>query len=242
MESNSTISTNEAITVVVIGIIIVSCCVCLLLIAMFWLYHKAKTKQIADEIMASFELSPVDASEWKQWNTEQVLSWILFIDNGRYMKYKDDLYDNLKKQMFTGQYLQRVDTIHIRQWGINDAQDIQILINEINDLVNEDHNKTVADSEGVEGNQLTVEGNATIVIAEDVYQETKRGQDAEANMNSATLLSWLESIDCAMYLDNFVSSGYESLDFVKEISNTDELIEINITDKQDQDKILQQIK
>ena len=53
---------------------------------------------------------------------------------------------------------------------------------------------------------------------------------------------WLENISFPDYFSNFVLSGYESIDFVKEIQNESELQEIGISSKSECNHILAEIE
>ena len=53
--------------------------------------------------------------------------------------------------------------------------------------------------------------------------------------------NWLQSIGLVQYLKNFQLNGYDSLEFVKEIHNLSELIDIEIIDEHDQFKLLNEI-
>eukprot|EP01083_Nonionella_stella_P173995 601949_1 len=56
------------------------------------------------------------------------------------------------------------------------------------------------------------------------------------------LVDWLQSKGLKHCVIHFVSNGYESLDYVKDITNVQDLIDIGIKSKADQDKLMRLIK
>eukprot|EP01083_Nonionella_stella_P024354 67261_1 len=56
------------------------------------------------------------------------------------------------------------------------------------------------------------------------------------------LIDWLQSKGLKHCVIHFVSNGYESLDYVKDITNVQDLIDIGIKSKADQDKLMRLIK
>ena len=68
--------------------------------------------------------------------------------------------------------------------------------------------------------------------------ETVGGNDSDLKMKHDEVRSWLESASFPEYLNNFVLSGYESIDFIKEIQNELELQEIGINSKSECNQIL----
>ena len=61
-------------------------------------------------------------------------------------------------------------------------------------------------------------------------------------MQNGEIRLWLESISFPEYFNNFVSNGYESFEFIKEIRNESELLEIGITNKSECNEILGEIE
>ena len=65
-------------------------------------------------------------------------------------------------------------------------------------------------------------------------------EDLEKQNNEIRL--WLESISYPEYFNNFVLSGYDSIEFIKAIRNESELIEIGVSSKTECNKILCEIE
>ena len=53
---------------------------------------------------------------------------------------------------------------------------------------------------------------------------------------------WLETIGFAQFYEHFINAGYESLDFIRDIKNDSDLMEIGINNAEDRHKILMNIK
>ena len=73
-----------------------------------------------------------------------------------------------------------------------------------------------------------------------VYAETKRLEKQRERLNQLEVLSWLQTTGFSRYYNRFIDNGYEGLEFIKEIDQIEQLIEIGIDDK-DQKKILNEI-
>ena len=63
--------------------------------------------------------------------------------------------------------------------------------------------------------------------------KTKSGDDLE---------KWLKSIDMTVYLDKFVGHGYDKIQSVKEIKDLNAFFDVGIVDKDDQLKLLMEIR
>ena len=73
-------------------------------------------------------------------------------------------------------------------------------------------------------------------------EATSRDNNTDLKMNYDALRLWLETILSSEYFDNFVLSGYESMEFIKEIQNELELQEIGINSKTERIHILVEIE
>lgn len=89
-----------------------------------------------------------------------------------------------------------------------------------------------------------VRSSDDIVIIETAGQETRRGVETagghaqngigdEQNHNEQIRL-WLANFGMEQYLTNFIEHGYDKLQFIKQIKDVSELIEIGIEDNSDQ--------
>ena len=70
------------------------------------------------------------------WTMDDILTWIINLDNGRFMKYKDVLCLNFNKLQFKGSMLSTLTIHDLFKLGINDINDQQLLYNHIYNLIN----------------------------------------------------------------------------------------------------------
>ena len=73
-----------------------------------------------------------------QWSYEQILQWILHLDDGHFVGYKEVLEASLKEENIKGSNLYVVDKADIKGWGIKDFSDKQRLFASIQRLVHQD--------------------------------------------------------------------------------------------------------
>ena len=152
-----------------------------------------------------------------------------------------------------------VSVVVIRQYKIERDKEVSNLVDQINqitvDPVQTVSSKPVQAPENIENvseivlscandNDLVGKPRAntfsntitpTPVVTKGVHAVIKEVED------ETRVETWLQSIGFAQYLKNFQLNGYDSLDFIKEIYNVSELIDIDITDEQDKLKLLNEI-
>eukprot|EP01084_Bolivina_argentea_P024704 45990_1 len=83
------------------------------------------------------KLKSIDVSKYKEWNYENILLWIMSLENGRYLKYEQTLRMNLKHEEVIGDNLKDVDAIDIKGWGVANFGDKKSLMQHIQRLVNQ---------------------------------------------------------------------------------------------------------
>ena len=71
----------------------------------------------------TLKLKYIDTSQYETWDHEQVLLWIISLDVGRYVKYKEVLQRNLKEEDVKGSHLKKVNVFHLKGWGIHNFDD-----------------------------------------------------------------------------------------------------------------------
>eukprot|EP01083_Nonionella_stella_P302052 1039759_1 len=71
-----------------------------------------------------------------------------------------------------------------------------------------------------------------------MYNAQIERRTKEREMDHKELIDWMDSKGLRHYVIHFVSNGYDSLDYVKDITTVQELIEIGIHNKTDQDKLM----
>eukprot|EP01084_Bolivina_argentea_P207662 354267_1 len=71
----------------------------------------------------------------KDWNTNELLNWILQIENGTYIKYKQTLYSALNENQINGKNIKDINEINLKYFGINILSDRKHLMKHINNLI-----------------------------------------------------------------------------------------------------------
>ena len=96
------------------------------------------------------KLKSIDVNNWRDWNHQQIVIWIMALDNGRFKKYEKILLSALEEEEMSGSNLARVDVTDVKSWGIKNFEDKKDLVKHIQDLVREQVNDiaAVADMEG----------------------------------------------------------------------------------------------
>lgn len=97
-----------------------------------------------EEQVAALKLRAIDESKYMDWEWEDVLLWILSMDNGRYKKYESVLRQSLSEEEVRGEYLSKVDSADIKGWGIKSFLDKKDLFARITDLVEQNADVAVA--------------------------------------------------------------------------------------------------
>ena len=78
----------------------------------------------------------IDPSKYKSWDHEQILFWILSLDDGRFTKYEKKLESQLGEEEISGEDLVDVNENDVTRWGINKFSDKKYLIKSIKQLIN----------------------------------------------------------------------------------------------------------
>merc|ERR1719229_1955796 len=93
-----------------------------------------------------------------QWDWEDVLMWILSLENGRYTKYEEVLRHSLMEEGVKGEYLSKVDAADVKGWGIKSFLDKKDLCRHIENLVEQNGNGVNAANEPNESAQCAAPG------------------------------------------------------------------------------------
>eukprot|EP01083_Nonionella_stella_P281855 959247_1 len=101
----------------------------------------------------------IHAIPYEQWDTEDVVLWIMSLDNGRFEKYKQKLQENLTTEGVLGHDLKMVDSGDIRGWGVTDFRDKKYLLQQIQELVIKNENEK--DDEGAVNDYNDAQGPQT---------------------------------------------------------------------------------
>ena len=81
------------------------------------------------------KLQHLDTTKYAEWGPEEIVSWILSLDGGRYMKYEEALRRNLKEEEVDGSMLDKVNSADLKGWGIVKFADKKHLEEQIGNLV-----------------------------------------------------------------------------------------------------------
>ena len=66
-------------------------------------------------------------SSYETWNAQQIIEWILSVDNSRFSKYEEIVKKVLSEEEPSGKDLKYVNEVDIKRWGITKFADIKIL-------------------------------------------------------------------------------------------------------------------
>ena len=77
----------------------------------------------------------LDISEYKSWSRQQVLEWILSLDDCRFIKYDNLLALKFEEQQFDGSCLDDVDAEELKMWNIKSESDRSALLHHIKLLI-----------------------------------------------------------------------------------------------------------
>ena len=117
--------------------------------------NQMKIGELQQEIK-HLKLSNINAVEYESWNNEQILIWIMNLENGRFRKYKDILSKNLSEEDVKGIDLKTVDISDLKGWGVVVFGDRKAMFAQIQKLIhgnndNDDNDiVAIANEEGAE--------------------------------------------------------------------------------------------
>ncbi len=77
---------------------------------------KFENEELKKEIKR-LRMQSINVKDYKSWSNEQILMWIMSIENGRFSKYKDVLAHSLSEEDVNGGNLDKVNEIDIKGWG-----------------------------------------------------------------------------------------------------------------------------
>ena len=89
------------------------------------------TKEIKE-----LKVKSIDLSKYEKWNEDDVLLWMLSLENGRYKKYENALQKQLKAQRIKGSQLKQMNALVIQLLGITEEEDQKAMEIAIKKLVN----------------------------------------------------------------------------------------------------------
>ena len=74
--------------------------------------------------------------DFTSWDCNDILEWILYLEQGLFVQYKEIIMSNLKEKGVVGSDLIRIEMEDIRNWGIEKFDHIKLLQTHIKALTN----------------------------------------------------------------------------------------------------------
>eukprot|EP01084_Bolivina_argentea_P186118 320862_1 len=94
---------------------------------------ETENKALKEEVI-KLRMKCMDIRLYRQWSTEQIISWIMSLENGRFKQYENSLRTKLTAEQIKGQDLDDVNGLVIKQWGVKDAKDKKVLLSYVESL------------------------------------------------------------------------------------------------------------
>ena len=95
-----------------------------------------ENKDLKEQI-TNLKIKSIDPTKYKTWDTNDVLSWILSLDNKLFLQYQDKLKKCLFEEQIQGNDLQDVNEIDVKGWGITKFAHKKKLVLRIKELVHD---------------------------------------------------------------------------------------------------------
>ena len=81
------------------------------------------------------EFETLDLSNYMEWNGNQILFWMMSLDDGRFEKYEEMLKSALSENDVIGEDLSDITALTLKAWGMTDRKDAKGLSVHIQDLI-----------------------------------------------------------------------------------------------------------
>ena len=88
------------------------------------------------EEVKQFRMQNIDPKNYKQWKSDEVVTWICSLDDGEYKCYEDMLRSELKKQSIDGGCFEEIDGQDVKLWGIENFRHRKAIVKHIESVVN----------------------------------------------------------------------------------------------------------
>ena len=85
-------------------------------------------------------LQLIDTSKYHQWKPQEIVTWIINLDNDRFSKYKDGLLHHLNEEEIVGSDLNEINEVDLQRWEIKKFKDKKILLQKIKELTQQQQN------------------------------------------------------------------------------------------------------
>ena len=116
---------------------------------------------------------------YESWTTDDIISWILSLNDGQFKKYQKILNKELSAQNVSGRHLVDVNELDIHTWGVTDFDDKKYLLKQIKLLITS-HNKNDDEIVLYEAHETNRPNDDNDDIQ---YNMQNEGQNAENNDN-----------------------------------------------------------
>eukprot|EP01083_Nonionella_stella_P189410 700340_1 len=97
-------------------------------------YNETFAKYKTLKMSSNRRTSTVDESKYMEWSQDDVLCWILSLDDSKFLQYDNLLTRVIAEQELDGSCLVNVDLLDIEQWGIGDPDDCHCLFQHVQHL------------------------------------------------------------------------------------------------------------
>ena len=101
------------------------------------------------------KLLNINVMQYESWNNQQIITWMMSLEHGRFRKYENVLSKALSEEDVKGIDLKDVDILDIKGWNIVNFGDRKALYKHIQRLINNNDNDddkpaAIANEEGAE--------------------------------------------------------------------------------------------
>ena len=93
--------------------------------------------------LSELKAQSIDPSKYKSWDHENILFWIMSLDDGKFKSYEQKLRQNLAEEEVEGNQLNEVNETDIKGWGITKFGDKKCLLRHIQSLVQQNQNAMI---------------------------------------------------------------------------------------------------
>ena len=84
--------------------------------------YQLTIKKLNDEI-DNLKLKCLDIYNYEQWNSQQIVAWMISLDEQRFNKYRDTLLYHLNEEEIIGNDLKQMNEIDLQRWHIKSFND-----------------------------------------------------------------------------------------------------------------------
>ena len=82
----------------------------------------------------NLKLKNIDPRGYMEWKHEEILAWIMSLEDGRYAKYEEKIRKSLIEESIIGRNLPEVERSDVKGWGILNFEDKKDLVQHFQQL------------------------------------------------------------------------------------------------------------